>query len=120
MVERVVTSVIEYGEIQRPYLGVRYTEINERVQELHNLPIAYGALVSSGDAAEDAAVLPGSPADEAGIIENDIITAVDGQSLADRSLASILRDKAVGDSMIVDLLRQGEVRSVTVRLQKMP
>lgn len=119
-VARVVASVIEYGEIQRPYLGVRYTMVTPRIQELNNLPVSYGALISRGETRDELAVLPGSPAGKAGIMENDIIVAIDGVSLEQRSLASILREKKVEEDVVVDLIHQGEEKQVTVMLEKMP
>ncbi len=120
VVERVVASVAEFGEIVRPYLGVRYTMINERVQELNNLAVDYGALVIRGDTREELAVMPGSPADKAGVTENDIILRINDVELRERDLATILRDYGVGDTLTLQLLSKGEERTVTVILEQAP
>ena len=61
VVKEVVTSVKEYGEIVRPYLGVRYTMLNERISKANNISVSYGALVTRGQREEELAVAPGSP-----------------------------------------------------------
>ncbi|MFW6209956.1 MAG: PDZ domain-containing protein, partial [Patescibacteria group bacterium] len=72
--------------------------------------------VQRGETAADLAVIPGSPADRAGITENTIILAVDGEELTNRSLASVLREKRVGETITLRLLQDGEERTVTVTL----
>ena len=118
VVKNVVDSVKQYGEIVRPSLGVRYVMITERIAKQNNLEISYGALVISGETAEDLAVIPDSPADKAGIVENTIILAIDGEELRDRDLAAVLRSKTVGQEIKLKILQSGEERTVTVKLDK--
>ncbi|MBY0328478.1 trypsin-like peptidase domain-containing protein, partial [Patescibacteria group bacterium] len=72
-VKQAVTSVQKTGRIIRPYIGVRYTQITTEVAQSKSLPVTYGVLVGSGKNAEDVAVLPGSPAERAGIVSGDIL-----------------------------------------------
>jgi len=120
MVSDVVSSVQQYGEIQRPYLGVRYTMITPRIKELNKLTVDYGALVARGETREELAVFPGSPADKVGIIENDIILKIDGVELRNVELATELRKKRVGDTITLTLLHRGDEKEVMVVLEKMP
>jgi serine protease Do len=118
LVKGVVESVREHGEIVRPFLGVRYTMINERVAAVNNLAVNYGALVVRGDTSEELAVMPGSPADKAGIDENTIILEIDGKKIQEQDLATILRSKKVGQKIELKILQRGEERIVTVELVK--
>ncbi|MEK7462419.1 MAG: trypsin-like peptidase domain-containing protein [Patescibacteria group bacterium] len=120
LVKEVVDSVKEYGEIVRPYLGVRYTTITKRVAEANNLPVDYGALVIRGQTPEELAVPPGSPAAKAGIIENDIILSIDGIALKDKDLTTELRSKKVGTVVSLRLLSKGVEKTVEVSLEKAP
>jgi serine protease Do len=120
MVRQVVTSVQESGTIERPYLGVRYTIITPRLVELNNLPVDYGALVARGETREELAVMPGSPADKAGIVENDIITAIDGAPLDGVELATLIRTKSVGQQITLKVIHKGKEKDVVVTLEKMP
>lgn len=118
VVKGVVSSVREYGEIVRPYLGVRYVMLNERIAESNELPSTFGALVVRGQDESEFAVEPGSPADKAGIVENTIILEIDGVQLKDTAVATILRSKQVGQTIILKLLQDGEERVVSVELEK--
>lgn len=121
IVSRIVESVKENGEIVRPYLGVRYIPVTEGLAERNNLDIDYGSLVQRGETREELAVMPGSPADKAGLRENDIILAVDGKQITlDHSLATILREKEVDQTIELKVFRAGEEITVSVTLEKAP
>jgi len=118
IVKRVVESVAEYGEIVRPYLGVRYVMINEQIAEINELPVSYGALIIRGQTAAEVAVAVGSPAEKAGITENTILLAIDGVALQGIDLATILRGKSVGEIITLDIIQDNEQRTVAVELEK--
>lgn len=119
LVKGVVESVKEHGEIVRPFLGVRYNMVTKRMAELNNLPVDFGALVIRGDTKEELAVMPGSPADKAGITENDIILSIDGEELRESDLATILRSKKVGQEITLTFIHDGDEQVVRVVLDKM-
>jgi len=116
-VRSVVESVIATGRISRPFLGVRYVMITEETAESNQLPVDYGALVVRGETQTDLAVTPGSPADLAGIVENDIILELNGEKLtADNPLFRAVRDLKVGDVVRLKILHQGEEKVVEATL----
>lgn len=109
---RVVESVKETGMIIRPKLGVRYIELDGEIAEEYDLPLGNGAWIKS--AGDGDAVLPGSPAEEAGIMEGDIIFEVDGVKLdTDNTLRSIINEYDPGDK-IGFKVRRGEETIVIV------
>lgn len=119
-VKNIVDSVKTNGKIVRPYLGIRYAEINKELQQRNNLPVDYGVLVIGGNTATELAVIPGSPADKAGIQVNDIILEVDGTKLDENtSLPSIIGRKKVGDRVALKLLSKGSEKMITVTLEEM-
>jgi serine protease Do len=119
-VKSIVESVKTTGKIVRPYLGVRYIEINEEIKEKNKLSVDYGVLVQRGVEVSDLAVIPGSPADKAGIVENDIILEIDGIKLtSDQSLAAIIRTKKVGDVVKLKINHKGQEKTVTAKLEEM-
>ncbi len=120
VVKGVVESVKENGKIVRPFLGVRYTMITPQLQEKNNISVDYGALVARGESKDELAVMPGSPADLAGIVENDIILSIDGEKLQEKDLATILRSKKVGDVIKVMVLHKGEEVEKEIKLEEMP
>ena len=48
VVESVYESVAEYGEIVRPFLGVRYVEITAEIASRNNLNVDYGVIIVRG------------------------------------------------------------------------
>ncbi len=120
VVQSVVESVQTTGEIVRPFLGVRYAMVTDRLVSLNNLQVDYGALIVRGEDTSELAVLPGSPADKAGLTENTIILEMDGVPLRDVDLATELRKKAVGDEVSLRVLQAGEEKEVVVVLEKAP
>lgn len=121
LISGVVDSVKITGKISRPYLGVRYMPIDSTLKAKNNLPVDFGALVRRGQTGGDLAVIPGSPADKAGIEENDIILEVDGQKIdADHDLSGLIGQKHVGDQVKIKLLHDGEAKTVDVTLDEHP
>jgi len=118
-VKSVVESVKTTGKIVRPHLGVRYIEIDEKIKEKNKLSVDYGVLVQRGAEISDLAVIPGSPANKAGIVENDIILEIDGIKLtSDQSLAAIIRTKKVGDTVTLKINHKGQEKTVTAKLEE--
>ncbi len=121
MVKTIADSVIKNGEIVKPYLGVRYVQITDTIKKSNRLSVDYGVLVIRGNTADALAVIPGSPADKAGIVENDIILEIDGVKLdSTKTLASVIRQKQVDQTITLKLLHKGSEKEVQVKLEKSP
>ncbi len=119
IVKNIYDSVKENGKIVRPYLGVRYVQINKALKENNKLDMDYGVLVLRGEKMEDLAVIPGSPADKAGIMENDIILEIDGEKLEEgKSLVKIIASKKPGDTVKLKLLSKGKEKEISVVLEE--
>ncbi len=115
--KQVVDSIKKYGKIVRPFLGVRYVIINKQIADANKLSVDYGALIVKGSNPEDLAVVPGSPADKSGLVENDIILEVNGQKIDDNhSLARILAKSAPGDEVELKIMHDGEEKTVKATL----
>ncbi len=121
VVSTVFASVKEHGKIVRPYLGVRYTLITPALKEKNKLSVDYGALVVRGEKSDELAVIPGSPADKAGLVENDIILEIDGIKLEeDKGLAGIIRRHSVGETITLKVWHKGETKTVHAKLEAAP
>lgn len=114
-IKSAIQSVKNKGVIERPYLGVRYVPISPDVVSAKNLTVTSGALVT-GDG-QNPAIVPGSPADKAGLKDNDIITKIGSQSVdSDHSLTSILADQKVGATVTLTIVRDKKTQIVKATL----
>ena len=103
-VRSIVESIIENGYIAKPYIGVTVTNVTD---EMQSYGIPKGAAVRG--------VVEDSPAEEAGLKTNDIITAVNGEEISGQSdLVKYVKAAAVGDKLKLTVYRQGETLELTV------
>lgn len=118
VVKELLQRLQEKGNIDRPILGVRYVLVNENIKEELELEVDYGALLQSGSKNEPA-VLPNSPADIAGLKENDIILEVDGIKInSENPLQNIIQEHEIGDTISIKFLRDGSEQTVSVILNQ--
>ncbi len=114
--ERDLSDIKKYGRIRRPLLGVRYMTIDENLRDKMNLPVAYGAIIMK-ESATDHGVIPGSPADKAGLREKDIILECNSNRVdREHPIQDFLEDLAVGDIMNLVVLRGKKQFTVKVGL----
>ncbi len=117
-VKEAIESVKSTGKIVRAYVGIRYVPVNEELKEKNNLDVDYGILVKRGTIESELAVIPGSPADIAGIVENDIILEIDGVKLDNKiSFAATIRQKKVGQTVSLKILHKGAEKTISVVLE---
>ena len=96
----------------KPFLGVQYQLITQQSALLNDVP--QGVYIID--------VVAGSPADKAGIKQDDIITEFDGQKLTgdNGALADIISKKKVGDVVKVKVYRNGQTLDVDAALSEAP
>ena len=118
-VKKVFEDVQRTGKISRPFLGVRYIPIDEEIQKSNSLPYNYGVLVQRGENVRDLAVIPGSPADKSGIVENDIILEMDGVKIDEtHSLVAMVAKRRSGETIHLKVYHKGKEQSVSVILEE--
>ncbi len=99
----------ETGQFSRPFLGVRYRDIESKEA------VAKGWVEGAGVVT----VVEGSPAEKAGVEQGDIITKIDGDKVnKDNSLAKIIAKKKAGQEVKLNIWRAGEEKTITVLLQE--
>ena len=113
-VKQIADELIANGRVVRGYLGIQYSPITTRQAAQLGLPTGtIGIIVSQ--------VVPGSPAEHAGIQVNDIITKVNDQVIdADHPLSSLLVNNRPGDKVKLTLIRSGKEMTVDVTLGQPP
>ncbi|MBU0647898.1 trypsin-like peptidase domain-containing protein [Patescibacteria group bacterium] len=115
-----IESVLEFGRIIRPRLGIRYIPITPEFAALNQIDLKQGALIYSGNNLGELAVIPGGPADVAGLQENDIVVSVNGKKIDENySLSGLLQQYKPGDTVEIEYVRDGDVNKTDVTLDEM-
>jgi len=119
-IKRDLESLKKYGEITRPFLGVRYLIIDDHTKDALGLSCNAGVVVTSPHSHQEA-VIKESPAHKAGIREGDVITALDGKPLTVAfTLQDFLDTSKIGQKITITLLRGTKERIVSATLEKRP
>jgi serine protease Do len=114
-----ISSILEKGKLEVPYMGVRYVVLTPAIKQQFDLSTDTGAWLKATNATQ--AVINGSPADKAGLKEGDIITKVNGEAIdADNPLAQRLSKYKVGDTLEITYVRDGKTSTTKVTLETAP
>lgn len=110
LVHSVVMDLIEDGKIDRGYVGVVISTVDEITARNVGLPEVQGVMVND--------VLKDSPADKAGIEIGDVILELDGKKVnTSNQLQSYIAQKRVGDKVQVTIWRDKKKITKTVKLE---
>jgi serine protease Do len=103
----VIDQLKQFGEVRRGWLGVRIQSVGEEIASSLGVPENTGALVSS--------VVKEGPAAKGGVEAGDVILKFDGKEISSmRGLPRVVAQTPVGKSVDVELLRNGQKKSVKV------
>lgn len=116
MAKKDISQVVATNKIVYPFLGVRYTAVDDQVKSQYKLSVDYGALVLKGDNGQPA-VTSGSAAEKAGIKENDVILSINGEKITrNNSMATIIQKYNAGDKISLRILRDGKEEDANATL----
>ena len=114
-----INGVLANGQLQQPYLGVRYVSVTADVASQYKLKVSQGAYVVSADTSP--AVIAGSPADSAGIKQGDVITKVNNTAINQTtSLTAAIAKFKVGDKVTLTINRAGKTVTLHATLANEP
>lgn len=114
-VNRIVPQLIKHGKLKKSVLGIRTLETTGLRPD--GIQGAIVAEVIPGSPAEQAGIIPLTQSPDGTIVLGDLIVAADGKTVEDgNDLFHVIDDKNPGDKITLDLINQGEARSVTIKL----
>jgi S1-C subfamily serine protease len=124
-IARPIMSQALAGEpLTRPYIGIRFTPIDVKVQKDQGLPVAAGALIGGApqqDGSTLPGVTPGSPAAVAGLEDGDIITRIESIVIdAEHPLDADLTSFQPGQTVTLTVLRGSDTLQIKVTLGTRP
>ncbi len=110
-------------KLARPWIGIRYQALTLQIADQAKLPVSAGAWLqpSAASGSTSPAVVPGSPAEKAGLKEGDIITSVNGVKISTTApLDDILTQYTPGTTVALDVLRNGASITLSLTLGTRP
>jgi Do/DeqQ family serine protease len=111
--QRVARALISSGRVVRGWLGVSLQPLNDDLAQALGAPKGKGAVV--------ARVLPGGPAEKAGLLQNDVIVRFGEAAVEDlQQLQRLVGDAPVNRPVTLRVLRQGKEISVSVTIAEAP
>jgi serine protease Do len=101
------------GHVLRGWLGVRIQDVTRELAESFDMDKPHGALVAQ--------VIPGSPAEKAGIQVGDVIVAFNGENInRSSSLPPLVGSANITNKAKVKIIRNKKAKVLTVTLEKLP
>ncbi|MEE2672782.1 MAG: trypsin-like peptidase domain-containing protein [Myxococcota bacterium] len=112
--KRVVSELIEHGEVTPIWLGLEFLDLKPALHEVMGVPIGVrGVLVNE--------VKPNSPALRAGLARGDVILSLDGRLAGGaKEVLRYLEKVLVGQDLAIDIWRDGEQKTITMRAEEIP
>jgi serine protease Do len=112
IVEPTVETLIRDGKVSHGLIGIGISDVTPENAKFFQMSNATGAVVTQ--------VEPNSPGGKAGLRTGDVITKLNGQSVTDAGdLQMEVGQKHPGDTIHLELVRDGKTLSIPVTLEAM-
>jgi len=109
----VVEQLKSKGKVSRGWLGVQIQDVNRQLAEAFGMERPHGALIAK--------VIPGGPAEKAGLQVEDIIVEFNGQVIeTSGELPPRVGVTPIDEKVKLKIIRQGEKQEVTVKIGLLP
>lgn len=103
--KKVINDLINYGTVQRGYLGVYIRDITPELKEEEDVNVNQGVYIDS--------VLAQGAAERAGLEQGDIVVAIDGKQInSTPELQEYVGRQRPGDEISITVLRDGERETI--------
>lgn len=110
IVRKIISDLIEFGQVQRAFLGINFTDIDSKLAAAHNLKDLNGVYVES--------VYKGGASEKAGITQGDIITKINTTSVNSSSeLKEMIVRQRPGDKITLTIMHNNVEKQVALTLE---
>ncbi len=111
LAKKIIKQLKEKGKVERGWLGVQIQDITMKDKKALGLPSTHGALIAQ--------VVPGSPADKAGLKEYDVIVKVNGREIRNATeLKVIVGNTLPGTVLDFEIIRDGKTIHKKIKIGK--
>ncbi len=105
LAKMVMQQIIEHGRVSRGWLGIEVQDVTPELAESFNLDTERGVII--------AGVLPGGPAEEAGLVAGDVITHVNEAEISNsRQLINVIAGVAPKNSISLTVTQKQKKRDI--------
>ncbi|HMX94125.1 MAG TPA: Do family serine endopeptidase [Elusimicrobiota bacterium] len=112
-VKDIMDQLIEKGRVVRGWMGVEILSVNEVIARQFGLKSIEGVMINN--------VLPGSPADKAGLKRGDVVLSFDGKKTpTQEALVELVGKTPPKKTVAMRIVRDGKERDLTLVTAEMP
>ncbi|WP_201456284.1 DegQ family serine endoprotease [Chlamydia sp. 17-3921] len=113
MANKIIDQLIREGQVTRGFLGVTLQPIDTELAACYKLEKIYGALVTD--------VVKGSPADKAGLKQEDVIVAYNGKEVDSLStFRNAISLMSPNSRVLLKVVREGKILEISVTIAQAP
>ncbi len=113
MAKNVLKDLMEHGKVVRAWLGVSIQNITPDLADAMHLPVNSGVIITD--------VINGGPANKAGLERGDIVKEFDGAKVTDSDqLVDMVQKAKIGGKVVLVVIRDGNTRFVTAKIEAQP
>ena len=111
LVREIVAQLKDSGEVTRGWLGVSIQDLPKDLADYFGIEDRQGVLIAD--------VVPGDPADLAGVRAQDIVVEINGEKVKDsKALLKKVANLKVGTTANLKILRDGKTKVIKVKVAK--
>lgn len=105
MAQDIMAQLIQFGEVRRGRLGIAMQDLTPELAKALNIKATKGAIVAQ--------VVPGSPADKAGLRTGDLVVSLDGRPIINSAeLRNTIGLMQIGEKVTMEVVRDGERKTI--------
>ncbi len=110
---RIMSDLVQYGKVIRGWLGIEVRQLPRAVAQANNMNLLNGVIVT--------ATAPGGPAEKAGLVVGDIITAINDQPVGNGQAGmNFIASTRPGDQVAIKISRNGQLQQINAWVGNRP
>ena len=119
--KRISDQLFETGEVQHPYLGIQMVNLDKEMRDRINQDPESNVKVEEEQGVIIVRVMPGTPAEKAGLQRGDVIKQINEEAILDvTDVQSQVEIGGLDKDLQVNVVRNGEPKSISVRPTALP
>lgn len=118
---RISEQLFESGEVQHPYLGIQMYDLSAELRDRINNDPEVGFKINQDEGVLIVRVMPGTPAEAAGLQDGDIIVKVNNVSVKKASeVQQEVEQSQIGEPVTIGIIRADQPMQLEVRPTSLP